>query len=96
MQIFDAVLDFFQQVLVHAALHVADRNVCVGAFSGLHDLHREIHVPDPAADQGGIEDHGLHEAIPGASEHLVFFGLRNPAGRVSTAVDEDCPVIPVD
>ena len=68
----------------------------MGAFSGLHDLHREIHVPDPAADQGGIEDHGFHEAIPGASEHLVFFGLRDPAGRVSTAVDEDHPVIPVD
>ena len=68
----------------------------MGAFSGLHDLHREIHVPDPAADQGGIEDHCFHEAIPGASEHLVFFGLRDPSGRVSTAVDGNSGFIAVN
>ena len=96
MEIFNSVLDFFQQVLVHAALHVADGDVRVGALAGLHDLHGEIYIPDPAADQSGVEDQGLHEAIPGSTEDLVLLRLRDPAGRVSTAVDEDRSVIPVD
>ena len=77
MQIFDAVLDLVSCRSSSTTFHVADRNVCVGAFSGLHDLHREIHVPDPAADQGGIEDHGFHEAIR-SSEHLVFSAPETP------------------
>ena len=88
-------LIFFSWVLVHAALHIADRNVRVGTLAGLHDLHREIDVPDPAADQGGIEDQGLHKAIPGASRHLVFRAPK-PRRPDNAAVDEDCPVVSVD
>ena len=47
-------------------------------LSGLHDLHREIHVPDPAADQGGIEDQGSNEAIPEPRSTLSFSGSETP------------------
>ena len=68
----------------------------MGTFSGLSDLHGEVHVPDPAADQSCVKDQGLHKAVPGAPEHLVFFRLLHAAGRVGAAVDGDAFVIAVD
>ena len=73
MEILDPPFDLFQKVLIYPLLHIADRNVRVGTLTGLHDLHREIDVPDPAADQDGVEDQGLHKAVTGPAEHLVFF-----------------------
>ena len=55
-----------------------------------------MRVTDPSADQGCVEDDGLHKAVPGTPQDLVLIRFRNASGRVGAAVDGNALEISVD
>ena len=50
MEILNALFNGGKKVFVHPLFHVADGDIRVGAFAGLHDLHGEIHIADSPSD----------------------------------------------
>ena len=50
MKMLNAFFDEIQKLGVHPIFHIADSNVCVGAFSGIQDFHGQLWIPYPAAD----------------------------------------------
>ncbi len=70
--ILDAVAYFSQKFFVDPAVHITYYDVCVGCFSGAEHFHAQIRASDPAADQCGVEHHGLHKSIFGAAQNLIF------------------------
>ena len=96
MEVLDAVFNLVQHFFIHPALHVADGDVGVGAFPGVHDFHGQLGVSDAAAYEGGVEDEGLHKAVTGAAQYLVLFRLADASGRVSPAVHGETGVVAVD
>ncbi len=44
-------------------LEIADGDIRVGAFPGIHDFYGKLGITDPAADKSGIKNQGLHKSI---------------------------------
>ena len=83
-------------MFVHTSFHVAESNVRVGAFSGLRDLHSQIFVTDPSANESGVENECLDKSVSGTAKDFIFIRLRNTAGRIRTTVDQDAFAVSVD
>ena len=96
LKAFDPAFDRVKEFLVHPVFHVAEGNVRVGAFTGVHDLHGEFWVAYVPADQGCVEDQRFHKTVPGTPHDLVFIWFLRPSGRVGAAVDGDTLIVAVD
>ena len=68
----------------------------MGAFSCSKDLHGQLGVPDPAADESCIKYQRFYKTIPGTTHDLVFFRFTDSSGGISTAVDGKTLVVAVN
>jgi hypothetical protein len=68
MKLFNPLLYIRQQIFIHPVFHIADRDIGPGCLSCLCNLHHQMWVADPAADQSGIEHDRLNESVTGTTE----------------------------
>ena len=59
--------------MIHPVVHIAQNNVRLRAFPGLHNLHAKVCAPDSSTDQCSVKNNGFHEPVFGAPERFVLF-----------------------
>lgn len=72
------LFDLLDQFFICPAFHITHGNICVGAFSCSKDLHGQLGVPDPAADESCIKYQRFYKTISGTTHDLVFSGSLTP------------------
>ena len=75
--------------MIYPVVHVAQDNICLGAFACVHHFHHQLRGTDTAPDKCGIENNGFHKAVLGASEHLILLRLLHSPGGIGPGVNED-------
>ncbi len=95
LNIFNPLFHFLQKVLFHPVFHIAEHNICLGAFPGVHHLHTKVGASDPSPDQRSVKHHRLYKTVLTAAQRLILVRLRNASGGIGSGVQQHTSVIAV-